>query len=74
VTTGGRVLVVTAYGSTIQEALGLAYAGVDQVDFEGKIYRRDIAHRYEMLSVSIAIYLVSFKEHSHLSTQASPKA
>ncbi|KAJ7161336.1 aminoimidazole ribonucleotide synthetase [Mycena crocata] len=44
-TAGGRVLVVTAHAPTLQEALDSAYAGVDQVSFEGKTYRRDIAHR-----------------------------
>ncbi|KAG5647546.1 hypothetical protein DXG03_008899 [Asterophora parasitica] len=45
VTAGGRVLAVTAYAPTIQEALDAAYAGVDAVSFEGKTYRRDIGHR-----------------------------
>ena len=46
VTSGGRVIAVSAYATTLQGALDAAYAGVDQVDFEGKTYRRDIAHRY----------------------------
>lgn len=45
VTSGGRVLAVTAYASTIREALKAAYLGVDAVSFEGKTYRRDIAHQ-----------------------------
>ncbi|KAF8078819.1 aminoimidazole ribonucleotide synthetase [Lyophyllum atratum] len=45
VTAGGRVLAVTAYAPTIQEALDAAYIGVDTVSFEGKTYRRDIGHR-----------------------------
>lgn len=45
VTSGGRVLAVSAYGSTLQEALDAVYNGVDKVDFAGKVYRRDIAHR-----------------------------
>jgi phosphoribosylamine--glycine ligase/phosphoribosylformylglycinamidine cyclo-ligase len=45
VTSGGRVIAVTAYASTLPEAVKLAYAGVDQVHFEGKTFRRDIAHR-----------------------------
>lgn len=44
-TAGGRVLAVTAYASTLAEALKSVYEGVDQVNFEGKTYRRDIAHR-----------------------------
>lgn len=45
VTAGGRVLAVTAYAPTLPEALEAAYKGVDAVGFEGKTYRRDIAHR-----------------------------
>ncbi|KIY66027.1 aminoimidazole ribonucleotide synthetase [Cylindrobasidium torrendii FP15055 ss-10] len=45
VTAGGRVIGVTAYGSTIQNAVDLVYKGVDQVSFEGKTFRRDIAHK-----------------------------
>ncbi|PVG01858.1 putative bifunctional purine ade1 [Serendipita vermifera] len=45
VTAGGRVLAVTAYGDTIQEALKEAYDIVDKTTFAGKTYRRDIAHR-----------------------------
>ncbi|RDB29631.1 Bifunctional purine biosynthetic protein ADE1 [Hypsizygus marmoreus] len=44
-TSGGRVLAVSAYAPTIQEALKAAYIGVDSVSFEGKTYRRDIGHR-----------------------------
>ena len=45
VTAGGRVLAVSASGNTLEEALKLAYQGVEQIQFEGKTYRRDIAHR-----------------------------
>ncbi|RPD64812.1 aminoimidazole ribonucleotide synthetase [Lentinus tigrinus ALCF2SS1-6] len=45
VTSGGRVLCVSAYAPTIREALDAAYAGVSSITFEGKIFRRDIAHR-----------------------------
>lgn len=45
VTSGGRVMAVSAHAPTLREALDLAYAGVDNVSFEGKVYRRDIAHR-----------------------------
>ncbi|PPQ64516.1 hypothetical protein CVT26_002055 [Gymnopilus dilepis] len=45
VTAGGRVLAVTSFAPTLESALKLAYAGVDQVSFEGKTYRRDIAYR-----------------------------
>ncbi|WVW85037.1 phosphoribosylamine-glycine ligase [Kwoniella bestiolae CBS 10118] len=45
VTDGGRVLAVCASGSTLREAVDLAYAGVDQISWKGKTYRRDIAYR-----------------------------
>ncbi|KAJ3799348.1 aminoimidazole ribonucleotide synthetase [Lentinula aff. detonsa] len=44
-TAGGRVLVATAYSQTLVEALKIVYQAVDQISFEGKTYRRDIAHR-----------------------------
>lgn len=43
VTSGGRVLGVTATGPTIQEARKLAYQACDQIHFEGVHFRRDIA-------------------------------
>lgn len=44
-TDGGRVLGVTALGEDIPTALAGAYEAVDKVSFEGRLYRRDIAHR-----------------------------
>lgn len=46
VTAGGRVLAVSAFGATLEEALKHAYEGVAAIQFEGKTFRRDIAHRY----------------------------
>lgn len=46
VTSGGRVVAVSAYAPTLKEAVDAAYLGVDKVNFDGKTYRRDIAHRY----------------------------
>jgi phosphoribosylamine--glycine ligase len=43
VTAGGRVLAVTALGSTIQAARARAYDAVARIHFEGCHYRRDIA-------------------------------
>ncbi|KAH3900819.1 bifunctional aminoimidazole ribotide synthase/glycinamide ribotide synthase SCDLUD_002272 [Saccharomycodes ludwigii] len=45
VTNGGRVIAVTSTGSTIREALDTVYAGVDQINFANKYFRRDIAHK-----------------------------
>ncbi|MDD4528624.1 MAG: phosphoribosylamine--glycine ligase [Bacteroidales bacterium] len=41
-TNGGRVLAVTCYGNTMQEALNKCYENVDKIDWEGKYYRKDI--------------------------------
>jgi len=43
ISSGGRVLAVTALGDTISAARDLAYAAVGRIDFEGCQYRRDIA-------------------------------
>jgi len=43
VTSGGRVLAVTALGESVAAARARAYDAVSQIDFEGCHYRRDIA-------------------------------
>ena len=43
VTSGGRVLAVTAVGSDVADARAKAYAGVDLVRIDGSHYRTDIA-------------------------------
>jgi phosphoribosylamine--glycine ligase len=43
VTSGGRVLAVTALGSTIGAARARAYEAVSLIEFEGRHFRRDIA-------------------------------
>ncbi len=42
-TSGGRVLAVTALGETVATARDRAYGAVAKIDFEGCQYRRDIA-------------------------------
>ncbi len=44
VTAGGRVLSVTGVADMLPEAIERAYAGVEQIHFEGAFYRRDIGH------------------------------
>ncbi|MFZ5940168.1 MAG: phosphoribosylamine--glycine ligase [Bacteroidota bacterium] len=41
-TSGGRVISVSAYGKDISDALKKSYAGASRVDFEGLHYRKDI--------------------------------
>ena len=45
VTQGGRVLCVSALGDSIADAIAAAYAGVDQISWEGMVCRRDIGWR-----------------------------
>jgi phosphoribosylamine--glycine ligase len=44
-TAGGRVLGVTAAADTLKEALSRAYQAMEEIQFEGMYYRRDIGHR-----------------------------
>jgi len=46
-TNGGRVITATALAATIQEAAAHAKAAIEQVQFEGKYYRRDIGYEFE---------------------------
>ncbi|MDR2887745.1 MAG: phosphoribosylamine--glycine ligase [Bacteroidales bacterium] len=42
ITSGGRVLAVTSWGETIEEALATSYRNIAAIDFEGMYYRKDI--------------------------------
>lgn len=45
VTSGGRVLGVTAMGEDIPSAIGKAYEAVGKIHFEDMYYRKDIGHK-----------------------------
>ena len=45
ITSGGRVLGVTAVADTLREAVDKAYAMVDQITFSNRYCRRDIGSR-----------------------------
>ncbi|WP_177920261.1 phosphoribosylamine--glycine ligase [uncultured Eubacterium sp.] len=45
VTSGGRVLGVTALGESIEDALEKSYAGVEKIKFDGAHYRKDIGQK-----------------------------
>lgn len=41
-TNGGRVMAITSYGSSKDEAVKQSLANAEKIDFEGKYYRKDI--------------------------------
>ena len=44
-TRGGRVLCVVGTGDTVKAAQAEAYRVIEQIRFEGALYRRDIGYR-----------------------------
>jgi phosphoribosylamine---glycine ligase len=55
---GGRVLSVTATGSTLENARGRAYAAIEHISLAGSFYRRDIGlkaveHRIKVPSLAV---------------------
>ena len=42
VTNGGRVMAVTSFGDTIEEALEKSYKSIDKIHFDKMNYRKDI--------------------------------
>ncbi len=45
VTSGGRVLCVVARGASVRDAQAIAYAAVEQIQWNGAQYRKDIGYR-----------------------------
>lgn len=45
-TNGGRVLAVTAFGKDLKAALDVSYEAANQIDFEGKYFRKDIGFEF----------------------------
>lgn len=41
-TSGGRVIAISSFGDTMEEALAKSYKNAEIVDFEGKYYRKDL--------------------------------
>ena len=42
ITSGGRVIAITAHGDSIEEARNVAYREVEKIHFEGVNFRHDI--------------------------------
>jgi len=42
VTSGGRVMAITSYGNTYQEAIKKSYQSIENLHFDKMIYRNDI--------------------------------
>jgi phosphoribosylamine---glycine ligase len=42
ITSGGRVVGVSAWAETLADAISIAYEGVSEINFEGKTFRKDI--------------------------------
>lgn len=45
ITSGGRVFGLTAWSGDIAKAVNKVYSNIDKVKFDGRQYRKDIAHR-----------------------------
>ena len=53
VTSGGRILAVTAIGADLAEARARAYAGIDRIDIRGAHHRTDIALAAEQGTIDL---------------------
>jgi phosphoribosylamine--glycine ligase len=46
VTNGGRVIAITSFGDSVQEAVMKSMDTADAISFEGKYFRRDIGFEF----------------------------
>ena len=52
ITSGGRVLAVTSYGQTHNEALKKSYQSIDKIKFDKMYYRKDIGFDLSLIHIS----------------------
>ena len=50
-TNGGRVMAITSFGRTIEDALSKSYDNANKVKFDGKYFRKDIG--YDLLEEKV---------------------
>ncbi len=48
VTNGGRVIAITSFGNTMNEALKKSFANAERIQYKGKYYRKDIGKDLEV--------------------------
>lgn len=46
VTNGGRVIAITSLGDSISDALKTSYRNAEEINYEGKYYRKDIGYEF----------------------------
>ena len=46
VTNGGRVIAITSFGDNIKDALDTSYKNAELIQYEGKVYRKDIGYEF----------------------------
>ena len=59
-TNGGRVMTITSFGRSIEEALSKSFDNAEKVTFDGKYYRKDIGFDLkEQKGLGLSVFLKS---------------
>lgn len=46
ITSGGRVMALTSFGSSVSEAVAKSFANAEKIQYDGKYYRNDIGYEF----------------------------